>query len=243
MREIRSGSSTKRVVRAAVVVLIVNVFAVLFLWDGFIRYPVANAVQLAKTLGLPLPVPPPIHPELTDVSSVVFIGEWQKGSGTEPLVLRWGEPAFRHEGVWYFLGAGGHLAARIVGDSVEKLEWHEGVHGDADLVWQRIIGAALAVVGVLCLVKLVRTVMSFATLSAEGLHVSGHRNIGWEQMVAVAMPPKDKYRRVALTYMVDGRERCLLLDDDVIRDRDAIVAAICERKGFALPVAYSSELA
>jgi len=236
MQEIRSGSSTRRVVRAAVTVVIVNVFAVLFLWDGFIRYPVANAVQLARTLGDSLPVPPPIHPELSAERAASFVGSWQKGSAAELLAKAWGEPAIRHEGVWYFLGAGGHLAARVTGDRVDEVDWQDGIHSDQDLKWQRVIGAVLAVIGVICLVNLIRTVMSFATLSAEGLHVSGRRLVTWEAIEGVELIPNDKFRRIKLTHTVEGKKNALMLDDYVIRDRDAIVAAICERKGFADPI-------
>lgn len=236
MREIRSGSSTRRVVRAAVTVLIVNVFAVLFLWDGFIRYPVANAVQLARTLGVTLPVPPPMHPELNAEGAATFLGSWQKGSAAELLVQAWGEPAIRHEGVWYFLGGGGHLAAKVTGVRVESVNWQGGIHSDQDLMLQRVIGAVLAVIGVVCVVNLIRAVMSFATLSEDGLHVSGRRLVTWEAMEGVELIPNDKFRRIALIHTVEGKKNALLLDDYVIRDRDAIVAAICERKGYLNPI-------
>lgn len=235
MREIHSGSSTKRVVRTALAVLIVNVFAVFFLWDGFIRYPVANAAQLAKTLGLPLPVPPPIHPELTADQAQEFVKTLEKKAAPSVLTDRWGEPGLRHEGMWYFLGPGGHLGVQVAGEQLEMAEWHVGLHSDQDLKWQRVIGAVLGAIGVICVVNLIRTVMGFATLTEVGLHVTGQRVIAWEEMVSVTAPPNDKFRRVVLNYLVDGRERRLLLDDDAIRDRDAIVAAVCERKGFAVP--------
>lgn len=233
--EIRSGPSTRRVVRAAVTLLLVNVFAGLFLWDGFVRYPVVNAGQWARSLGAALPVPPPIIAGLTAREAGAFIAQASQGTVAEVLVARWGEPALRHESTWYFLGPGGRLEARVSAGQVQSLEWQDGVHSDVDLLWQRVIGGVLAVVGAGCMVHLIRTVLSFATLSVAGLHVSGRRLIPWEAMTGLALAPKDRFRRIALTYLADGKERVLLLDDEVIRDRDAMVAAICRRKGFADP--------
>ncbi len=237
MQEIHSPSSTGRRVRAVFFLLFIAAFAVAYLWDGYRGYPHKNAVTLWRTLGQSELAVPAVDPSLSAATAEQLRQELA-GTGTRALVReRLGTPALMQDGHEYYLGPGGHLRIQYDGERVREAEWKNGVHSDADLAWQKGIGAALALVAVVMLVHLVRVLRTRATLTEAGLRVTGRSLIGFDAITGVRLLENDRYGRIAVEYTLDGRKGRVLMDDYVYRDSDKIVAAICERKGLANPSA------
>ena len=51
MQAIHSGTTTERLVRAVLLVIMLTGFAAWYLWDGHVGYPRANARALIELLG------------------------------------------------------------------------------------------------------------------------------------------------------------------------------------------------
>lgn len=235
MQEIHSPSSAGRRVRAVFLLLFVLAFAGAYLWDGFRGYPQRNADTLWRTLGQSVAPPPAIDLSLS-ASSAEQVRQELSGSGTRAQVReRLGAPTLTQDGHDYYLGPGGHLLIRYDGERVRDVEWKKGVHSDADLVWQKGIGATLAMIAVVLLVHLIRVLRTRATLTEAGLQVTGHALIGFDAISGVRLLENDRFGRTAVEYTLDGRKGHVLLDDYIYRDADKIVAAICERRGFTNP--------
>lgn len=212
-------------------------FAVAYLWDGYRGYPHKNAVALWRTLGQGDLPPSAIDFSLSAASAERACRELS-GTGTRAHVReQLGLPAATLDGHEYYLGPGGHLRFAYDGERVREAEWKNGMHSDADLTWQKGIGAALALVAVVMSVHLVRVLRTEATLSETGLRVAGGDSISFEAITGVRLLENDRYGRIAVEYTLDGREGRVLMDDYVYRDSDKIVAAICEQKGLANPLA------
>lgn len=233
MQPIHSGTTGGRIARATLLVILINGFAVAYLWDGYAGYARENVRVLVESLGLPTDPLPTIDPELTETEGPDLAGEMTETGTTTAVTARLGEPALRHGNDMYYFGPAGHLRIRTVRDRVTEAAWRGGTHSAADLRWQRLIGFVLAVVGLVTIVHFVRVVTTRASLTEEGLSIGRRPTIPLEAITGFSVSSRDRDDVVNIEYVLDGKSCTVRLDSYVIKETPAIVAAIRERKGFA----------
>ena len=237
MQPIRSGTTTERIVRATLLMVLLNGFAVAFLWDGYVRYARQNAEELVQSLGLAAEAIPNIDPALTEDEAERLTGRIEKGDDTAVVADLLGEPAIEHGGDTYYLGPGGRLRLRWDRGRVADVTWLAGSHNDMDLAMQRWLGYALGIIGLVYIIHFIRVVTTRASVTDEGLKLRGNLLIPFAAMTSLRRDRSGRAARVELGYSLDGRDQFLRLDDYVIKDLPAIVAAVCEKMGCPDPLA------
>ncbi len=238
MPSIESGTTTERIVRTAVLTVLLGAYSAWSLWDGYVTYPRANLVSvLANKLGVEAPDPlPMIHPQLT-----ARVGERiADGNAARQVVADLGGEPLRHDGKVYCFGPSGYLAV-VEGDAgTAAFEWAPaGVYSAKDLLWQKTVGFGLAPLALAFVVQLVRVLATRVTLTAAGLAVGRRAPIPFDAMTGLR---GDQYARtgcVTLEYTTAGRPHRVKLDAYVVKETRAIIAAVCEAKGFASPLEAS----
>lgn len=259
-----SGTTTERLLRAALLAVVINGFAAAFLWDGYFGYARQNVESLVKSLGLPVqprragglagdPLPA-IDPKLTKELGRSLVAQQapaRRGRipddapspgapGVLPAISRvaetLGEPALRNGDDAYYLGPAGHIKIHRSRGRIVSVEWVDGpAHTATDLVYQRWIGYVLGVLGLVSLGQFVRVATTRAVLSDEGLRIRGRPLIPLEAISGI----RDK-RGSGGTVEIEFRDGkaagSVELDGYVYRNRDAIIEAICEAKGFVNPL-------
>lgn len=236
MTPIISGTTVERIIRTLLFSVLVDVFAVLYLWDGYVGYQRQNARELAKLLGLPTDAAPPTQGELSTVEGRRLAAELKPGEELSKVAGHFGSPSVRLPDAAYFLGPGGWLKLGMRGDRVQEATWTSAGHTESDQQLQRWIGFVLLVVGVGATFQLARVLSTRATLSDAGLRIGGRPPIPFEAMTELRKPASGRVGIVELAYESDGRSGVVRLDDYVIKKLPAIVAAICERKGLSNPL-------
>ncbi|UCC31192.1 MAG: hypothetical protein JSU86_02730 [Phycisphaerales bacterium] len=236
MQPIRSGTTTERIVRTTLLVLLTNGFGIAFLWDGYVGYARDNAEQLVGSLGLEPDPFPAITPEVTSAEAHRVIQDVSPGTAAAAVEALLGGPTLEHGDDMYYVGPGGHLRIRLDRGRVAGVKWIDGIHSESELAHQRWIGYGLGALGVLFLLHFIRVVTTRVTLTDEGLKIRGRPLIPFAAMEALRAGGSGKSRRVELGYSLDGRRGLLRLDEYVVRHLPAIVAAICERKAFTNPL-------
>lgn len=235
MHPIVSRTTTERIVRATLAALLINGFAIAFLWDGYVGYARKNVEKLVQSLGLdPRPLLM-IDQELTAIAGDELTRELTEGTPADKVEARLGDAALSHGDDLYYLGPGGHLLVHLDRTRVESVEWIDGVHPEPELTWQRRIGYFLAVFGIAAAAQFLRVVTFRVSLTADGLKVRGKQRIPFSAMTKLVADTSGKGRGVKLEYSVDGRVGGVKLDDYAVKDLSAIVAAICEQTGFPDP--------
>ncbi len=235
MQPISSGTTTERIARATLLVVLINGFAILFLWDGYVGYARDNARQLAQSLGLALDAPPAINPKLTAGEAQRLMQQVRKGADSGAVTAVLGEAAFTHAADAYYLGPGGHL--RVIWDAgrVADVAWKEGIRSETDQALQRWIGLALGALGVILIVSFIRVVTTRVSLTEAGLKVRGKPGIPFATMTGLRPHRSGDTRRLELHYSLDGHEGSVKLDNYVVKKLPAIVEAICEQTGLPDP--------
>ena len=236
MQPIRSGTTTERIVRTTLLVVLTNGFAIAFLWDGYVGYARENAEQLVGSLGLKPDPFPAITPELTSVEARRFVQEVSPGTNAAAVKALLGEPTLDHGDDIYYLGPGGNLRIRLDRGRVTGVKWVDGIHPESELAHQRWIGYGLGALGVLFILHFIRVVTTCVTLTNEGLKIRGRPLIPFAAMDALQADRSGRSGRVELEYSLAGRRGLLRLDQYVVKHLPAIVAAICERKDFTNPL-------
>lgn len=236
MEPIRSGTTTERLLRAALLMVVINGFATAFLWDGHFGYARNNAAQLAESLGLVDERPLPIVQELTSSEARRSIHLAESERSFQGVGDTFGDPSLEAGDDVYFLGPGGHIKAHRTEVAIVSAEWVDGpAHTETDLVWQRWIGYVLATVGLVALAQFIRAVGTRVDLTEQGLKIRGKSLVSFQTMCAIQVR-RDKGSAVEIEYLDGTRTRHVRLDDYVVRRRDAIVDAICERTGLTNPL-------
>ena len=236
METITSGTSTERIVRAALLMVLMDAFGGLYLWDGHIGYPRENVKQLAALLGVEATAVGPPNAFLT-ASNAKRIAETLK-SGEDLLVLTasLGDASIRHDGNAYFVGPGGWLLVELAGDRTINASWNRAGHTEEDLKWQKWIGYVLVSVGLLAMLRLGWIAATRATLSDEGLRLTGRPMIPWDAITSLQRVTAAGDDAVDLTYCKDDGNKTIRLDRYVYKEQRALVDAICLRKGFPNPL-------
>ncbi len=250
---VRSGTTTERLLRAALLAVVINGFAVAFLWDGYFGYARQNVESLVKSLGLsarqagfasdPLPA---IDPKLTRELGRSLVGRIPNDApspgapGVLPAISRvaetLGEPALLNGDDAYYLGPAGHIKTHRSHGRIVSVEWVDGpAHTATDLDYQCWIGYVLGVLGLVSLGQFIRVSTTRAALSDEGLRIRGKQLITLEAISGIR-DKRESGGTVEIEFR-DGEAACSVeLDGYVYRDRDAIIEAICAAKGFANPL-------
>jgi hypothetical protein len=235
MEAIRSGTTVGRIVRAGLLMALLNGFAIAFLWDGYVGYARKNARELASSLGLPSDPLPVIDPKLTAAGMRGLVEELKAGTVATAVTARLGEPGIEHGGDSYYLGPGGHLLVQYERGRMQRAEWVHGRHDETDLVWQRWIGYVLLIVGLCALGHFLRVVTTRVSLTPDGLKVTGRPLIPIDTLNGVRADESGGGLSVTITYEVAGRERVITLDDYKVKELPALVSAICHESGLADP--------
>jgi len=232
MQSIVSGTSTERVVRTLLLMLLIDGFTVAYLWDGYIGYARQNGRELVRLLGLPADTATPINPTLTAGEGQRLAQAVKAGDELSAVTAVLGQPSLEHGGDAYFLGPGGWLKVQLTGGRIASAAWTNGPKTESDQQWQRWIGYALAVVGLIVAVRLALVLATRLTLSDAGLQVGGRLLI---PMDAITDLKAARAGCVDLTYLQNSMSHSIRLDVYVYKQLPRIVAIICERKGFPNP--------
>ena len=236
MQPIRSGTTTERIVRTTLLVVLTNVFGIAFLWDGYVGYARDNAEQLVGSLGLDPDPFPAITPEFTSAEAHRVTQDVSPGTDAASVEGLLGRPTLEHGDDMYYLGPGGHLRIRLDRGRVASAKWIDGIHSESELAHQRWIGYGLGALGILFLVHFIRVITTRVILTDDGLKVRGRPMIPFASMDALHADRSGRRGRIELEYSLAGRRSLLRLDQYVVKHLPAIVAAICERKAFANPL-------
>jgi len=236
MTPIVSGTTMERIVRALLLTVLVDVFAVLYLWDGYVGYQRRNALDFAKMLGMPAEAAPPIHRDLSSAEGRKLADSLKPGEELNKVAERLGLPSVRQPDAAYYLGPGGWLKLSLRGERVQEATWFKAGHSESDQQLQLWIGYALFVVGIGVTVQFVRVLNTRAVLSDAGLQIAGQALISFEAMTDLRKPAPSRPGVVELLFTRNGAVEVMLLDDFIIKELPAIVAAISEHKGFRNPL-------
>lgn len=237
MEPIHSGTTTERIVRTTLILLLMGGFGAAYLRDGFGGYARKNARTVADNLGLPKDTALRVNFDLSVETASRVAQEVVAGDPLEKVTAQLGEPTVVHEGSAYFLGPGVRVAVKLSGDRVAAIEWTEqGLKTEGDQFLQRVIGVVLASFALVLLVQLVRVVTTRATLSEAGLKLRGRPIVPFDAMGGLTAERYRKTGWVELAYTLDGRDASVRLDSYIIKEFRPIVSAICERCGFDNPL-------
>ena len=229
MQPIISRTSTERIIRVCIFMVLVDVFTVLYLWDGYIGYARNNRAEFARVLGVDVEQIGPTRADLVGATVDTLVVDLPINSK-----MSLGEPSIVHDGYEYFVGPGGWL--RLRDDHSEPAQWTNGPHGESDIRWQRYIGWTLAVVGLFATLFFARVLGTRAILNDQGLKVTGKPLVRWEEITGLR-PDASKRGVIELEYHANGSRRTLRMDDYLYRDLARITAAIAARKGLDDPLA------
>jgi len=254
MQNIVSGTSTERVVRTLLLMLLIDGFTVAYLWDGYVGYERKNANELVRLLGLPSDAAPSINSTLTAIEGQRIAGASKAGDELSAVTAALGKPNLEHGGDAYFLGPGGWLKVTAAdlplsraasnhsaGSRIASAAWTNGPKTESDQQWQRWIGYALAVGGLIVAVRLTLVLATRLTLSDDGLW-RGKQLIPFDAITAVRADPAGRLGCVEIEYSLEGRLQPIAFDRYVYKRLPEIVAAICERRGFSNPWAATQHL-
>lgn len=235
MQSIVSGTSTERVVRTLLLMLLIDGFTAAYLWDGYVGYARQNANELVRLLGLPSNAAPPINVSMTASDGQRVAQAVKTGGELSAVTSVLGQPSLEYGGDAYFLGPGGWLKVQMTGGRIASVAWTNGPKSESDQQWQRWIGYALAVGGLIAAVRLALVLTTRLSLTDDGLWLRSQRLIPFDAITALRADPAGRLGRVELEYARLGRVIRLRLDAYSYKELPRIVAEICRRKGFLNP--------
>lgn len=228
LNPIHSGTSTERIVRSLVLLVLVAGFGAWSLWDGYVGYPRENIRAIFEdVLGTdpPNPLPAP-HPSVSPALDAQF----KEGDPYAAVAPHISAPGFWNEqgNIVVYIGHRGFVRVELDRGGIERHGWVKGPkHSATDLVWQKGIGYVLMPVTLLVLLNFARVIGTRASLTDEGLKLPGRRLIALSSISAVRDGP---YRDTHwIDYDADGTQQSAKLDAYVITAAPAIVAAIRQR--------------
>ncbi|MCP4590631.1 MAG: hypothetical protein GY842_07800 [bacterium] len=239
MEPIRSGSTNERIVRTSLVTFLAAAVAGWCFYDANIGYPMENLHRATEGLDPPITASGElILPQVdADVPATIDPGTFLKH-----LKPRFGEPAWRGENakgkdeVRYF-GPAGQLiitldrADGITADRYEPAEYKP----QTDLDTQTWMGIVVGIVAALLLLHWARVLIVRATLTDQGLKLTGKPLVPFEAITGMQSDNYPKKGWVELEYSVDGRSGKLRMDDYRIKAFPEMIAEICRRKEYENP--------
>ncbi len=241
MQPIYSGTTRERMVRTAVLMILILGYSAWSLRDGYLTYPRANVVTVLETkLGITPPDPlPTIDPRFT-ARFDPGISAAEPPETFEEAVSRLGGKPYRPPSganEAYYFGPSGYLELLAQKDGKAVANWIDGpVHRASDIWWQKLLGFGVCPIGLAFLVQLIRVLKTRVSLTDDGLRLGGKGPIPFDAMTGILA---DRYRKtgyVDLEYSLGGKPLSARLDNYAIKEFRAILTAICEAKGFLNPV-------
>ena len=205
MEPIHSGTTTERIVRTGLMVVLFGGFAIAYLLDGFGGYARDNAKQYVEKLGLPGDPLPEIRPEMTRARALDLQDKYQgRVPSLAELKVELGEPGLEHGTKVYYFGPGGVLWRDSQMGVKQPWGWDDGRHTEMDLRTQQWIAYLLSALALTFIIQFIRVITTRATLSEEGLKLRGHPLIPFPAMLRLH---SEQYKRkgwVDLEY--EGRQ-------------------------------------
>ena len=233
MQAIHSGTTTERLVRAVLLVIMLSGFAGWYLWDGYVGYARANARALLELLGRQDEPPPAIDWELTEELANRLSADLGDQANLVNIEARLGQPTLQHGDDTYYLGPGGHLRVSTSPQGTTEAQWNDGRYGESELKSQRGIGYVLGVLTLAAIGHLLGVLATRVSLTDEGLRIGRKPIIPLDAIAGLTIPSRGRGNVVVVEYEMDGRSRSVALDSYVVKKQPAIIAAIQERKGFS----------
>lgn len=256
MEPIRSGTTTERLVRTAILTLLMVGYSAWSFVDGYHTYPRKNVVQLMQNLS-PVPeTPPAINRQVTqaaveslaDKSEAEVLAVLGQPAAVSPIKDEVGRSLGQLN---HYFGPGGMAQVRIRDGMVTKngLLWQSGSKNESDLFFQFAIGGVIGVLGSIMILQFLRVLTTRIELSDQGLKVKGQG--GWRFGGSPLIPfeamtglgdPQNRFadRRgdfVELEYTLpDGSSGQVRLNNYVHAAFSDVVTEICRRKGFDNPL-------
>jgi len=236
MQPMSFGTSRERIIRTTLLVLLVTVFALAFLRDGYGGYARKNAAELAASLGLAGNAPLVINGQLTSDEGKRLASKFTGAGGLAGIKDRLGEPAYERDGAAYFVGPGGHLLVESDTGRTAKATWVEGGRSETDQAMQRWVGYVLSVGAIVFAMQLVRVLLTRTSLSDAGLKVTGHPLIPLDAIQTVRVVG-ERGPSVDVDYAFGGGKATIRLDPYVTDRLPVLVRAICQARGLEDPLA------
>jgi hypothetical protein len=242
MTPIVSPTTTERLVRLGIFLVLAVALAVWFVYDARVRYPRANVEALVQNFR---PVPP--DKEVDKLKSKInhAIGPASRelvaaGDTLEAVKQKLGEPSYVDQGehgAYRYLGPGGLLTVNRTGNKVTSVQWTAGPRPPKDISLQWLYLGICGVLGLVTAVFLVSALRTRVVLNEDGLSMTPGPTLSWDQMKALKTDLYDRKGWVELEYESEGTTGEVRLDSYKIRDFKPLIAALCERKGFPSPLA------
>ncbi len=241
---IESGPTRERTIRTTLACLMFTVGAVLFVYDGWIRYPRQNLDEYLSQL-------PPEQRDRARAGrrfatvtvdsaarareAIAAIGADAKRTALEELYG--GPPSHENADAWLYYGPACIMTVELSGGRpTGKVTAHGPKHSENDLVIQRSIGVGLAVIAVILLWQVIRVRRTRLILDDAGLSCRGHRPIAWDGMRRLDSGRFEAKGWVDLYFDRNGVERFIRLDEYHLAAFDEVVGTICEHRGFESPL-------
>ncbi|MFQ5424709.1 MAG: hypothetical protein ACE5F9_12110 [Phycisphaerae bacterium] len=241
---IESGPTRERTIRTTLAFLMFTVGAVLFVYDGWIRYPRQNLDEYLSQL------PPEQRDQaragrhLATVTmdsqarareAIAVIGTDAKRAALEKLYG--GPPSHENSDAWLYYGPACIMTVELSGGRpTGQVTAHGPKHSENDLLIQRSIGVGLAMVAVILVWQVIRVRRTRLILDDAGLSCRGHRPIAWDEMQRLDSHRFEAKGWVDLYYDRNGIERFIRLDEYHLAAFDEVVGAICKHRGFESPL-------
>lgn len=247
---IESGPTTERQVRNGLMFLLVAVFAGWFAWDGWRGYANKNLQEMLRNLSPEQRAAnprPAVHAQVgTEDAEAVSRAAARRDPGEVRAALKTlfgGDPSVETADAWFYFGpAAGYKLPLIAGTPTGEVFPLKTPHTATDISMQRGLAVALMLLAVYLAIHLLRVRFTHGVIDDDGLRVRGRKPISWAAMRRLDTSRFKDKGWVDLHYKdADGNERCLRLDEYHYAQYDAMLTAICERKGFPNPLVRSTE--
>ncbi len=259
MNRIESGPTGERVVRGLIYILFFGAFSLYFAYDGYIGYPKENLKVFVQRLPQPAQGQPITYDARVTKKNIAErvapLLEQKRSLRREELVAILGEPAYEDKdtkpGVerLYFIGPAVRLDVELAGGQLlwpvgpNQWDFSESVNrSEASLATQKLLAVLVGLATIVLIVHLFRVLTTRVALDDDGLNYNG-KLIPWDRMTGL---DAERYRTkgyVTLEYLDGDATRSLRFDSYHVKAFKEILTAICDRKGFANPLARPAEAA
>lgn len=246
--QIESGTTRERVIRTALLLAMLGIFAGWFAYDGWIGYPRENWKEHLEQLSAEeraraeqAPVYPNISATLPE-DDLEDIRQRIKGGGdvnARRAVLRQileVNPSFEGQDAWYYFGPAYRLRIPLKDGLPDDIEGKGTKRTAQDILLQQGLAAGLALGTLYCIVFIAQVLRTRLVLDDDGLVYQGKGSVRWDAIRALHSADFAKKGWVDLVYQEAGQERTMRLDEYHLSRFDEVIDAICKRKGFENPI-------
>lgn len=244
MASYTSGPRRERIVRNGLFMLMCLGMGGYFLYDGLVGYPHANFEE--NRLQLPVDQrskgdDATVYPgaNLAHVDQIKqTLNDTQIGKRREAIAtLIGGPPSVELGDSVYYFGVDGVIKIAKADDRLlQRMEVIPAKKSMKDIQLQTYLGIFIGAIAVYMAIFVIRVMRTRASVSDEGLSINRREPIPFDKMKSLDTTPFRKKGRVYVVCEGDPAPR-ILLDEYHYADFDKLMAALCERTGFADPVA------